>query len=89
MEYEKSRFCNLDNPTDLQIMEYKLYSEYVEKEKESGEWIKRESTLVLPHKLFNKLKTNELFTEKAIIWLRHKKLTQLKKNIHGSKNPIT
>jgi hypothetical protein len=65
--------------SQVDILAYFLYLNEVKKLKDSGEWIKLESTLVLDQTYFSKSKTGEYYYSKAINMIRNKKLKNVKK----------
>jgi hypothetical protein len=65
--------------SQVDILAYFLYLNEVKKLKDSGEWIKLESTLVLDQIYFSKSKTGEYYYSKAINMIRNKKLKNVKK----------
>ena len=67
--------------SQVEILSYMLYLNEVKKLKDSGEWIKQESTFVLDQTYFSTSKTGEYFYNIAHNALRNKKLEQLIKKI--------
>ena len=60
--------------SQLEILAYYLYLNEVKRLKDSGEWLKFESTLVLDQNYFSKSRTGEYFYGKSKNMIRRKKL---------------
>ena len=77
-EIKKLGSWELTLNSHVDILAYFLYLNEVKKLKDSGEWIKQPSTLVLDQTYFSKSRTGEYYYSKALNMIRKKKLENVK-----------
>ena len=65
--------------SQLDILAYFLYLNEVKRLKDSGEWIKFESTIVLDQNYFSKSRTGEYYYSKAKNMIRRRKIDKILK----------